>query len=296
MPVTSTTLERDNAHDAQTLTPLPRRMGWVRLLRRPVFPTLLLSMVLAAFSGPALATENADSADEPIIVLVHGAWANPSGWDETVARLEKHGYVTVTPRLGLLGIESDAGIVEATLDSIPGDKLLVGHSYGGTVISNAAYGRSDVVGLVFTAAFVPDEGESIVSLGEGFAPSEVLHHLEWTGEPFASPAYIERDAFPWVFAADLNPKHAADLNAGQQPASPAILVSESGPAAWHDLPSWYAISGRDLVIDPAQQRWMAQRAGSTIIEFDEASHVGGYTHYVTRLTKLIEQAVQATAG
>ncbi len=296
MTATPTTPERDTAQNAQAIRPFPGHVLWAPLKRRPVLPTLILSIVLAAFSGPAVATQNAVATDEPIIVLVHGAWASPSGWDMTVARLEKNGYTAVTPRLDLLGIASDAEIVEATLDAIPGDKLLVGHSYGGTVISNAAYGRSDVVGLVYTAAFVPDEGDSIVSLGEGFVPSEVLHHLEWTGEPFASLAFIEREAFPWVFAGDLSPRQAERLNAGQQPASPAILVTPSGPAAWHDLPSWYAVSGRDLVIDPAQQRWMAQRAGSTTVEFDEASHVGGYTHYVNRFTKLIERAIQASGS
>lgn len=264
---------------------------------RPLLIAALSALwaVAAVSSGP-LANPARAADDKPTIVLVHGAWASPPGWDQVVDGLEKDGFSTATPRLDLFGIDSDAAIVSATLDSIAGDKILVGHSYGGIVISNAAYGRSDVLGLVFIAAFVPDEGDSILSLGVGFAESAVLHHLEWTGEPFASLAFIEREAFPGVFASDLSPKKATELNAGQQPASPAILFTPSGPVAWHSLPSWYAVSGVDVVLDPNQQRWMADRTGATVVEFDEASHAGGYTHYAARFTNLIEQAVAATAG
>ena len=99
-----------------------------------------------------------------------------------------------------------------------------------------------------------------------------------------------------MFAGDLSLKKAAELNAAQQPTNPLILFTPSGPVAWHTLPTWYALSGSDLLIDPAQQRWMAQRAGSTVVEFDDASHAGGFTHYVARFTKLIEDAVVATAN
>ena len=179
---------------------------------------------------------------------------------------------------------------------IPGDKILVGHSYGGVVVSNASYGRTDVRALVYTAAFVPDEGDSIISLTHDFNPPAVLPHLVWTGEPFASLCFIDSDYFRPLFAADLSPKKAAELDAGQQASSVVLLVAPSGPVGWHSIPSWYAVSAQDLVIDPAAQRWMAARAGATVIEFDEASHAGGYTHYATRFVKLIEQAVGSTAS
>jgi pimeloyl-ACP methyl ester carboxylesterase len=234
------------------------------------------------------------AADRPTIVLLHGAWASPPGWAMTIDGLEKAGYATVAPELSLLGLAEDAAIVGAALDAIPGEKLLVAHSYGGFV-ANVAHSRTDVRGIVYTAAFVPDEGDSILSLGAGFPESAVLHHLEWLGEPFASLSFIIREDFHDVFASDLSPKVAQELNDGQLPTSPAILVTPSGPGAWHQLPTWYAISGKDLVIPQALQRWMAERAGSTIIEFPAASHAGGFTHYASRFVDLIVAAAEATA-
>ena len=190
-------------------------------------------------------------------------------------------------------LAEDIATVRTTLDDIPGDKVLVGHSYGGFVISNAAYGRSDVRGLVYTAAFVPDEGDSNISLGEGYQPPAALPHLVFTGEEFASPAYIDPAFFPQVFAQDLNPKRAAALNDAQQPVDLATFFTPSGPVAGPALPSWYAGSGADRIVDPALQRALALKIGATTVEFDDASHAGGFTHYATRFVKLIEQAALA---
>jgi len=242
-----------------------------------------------------LATNAKANGARPTIVLVHGAWASPPGWDMVVAGLQKDGFTTVTPALGLLSIADDVAIVRAALDGIAGPKILVGHSYGGFVISNAAYGRSDVLGLVFTAAFVPDQGDSIFSLGTGFRTSEAFSHLIWTGIPGDSPAYIDSAFFPQFFCQDLNPNLEATLNSEQIPLNFSIAGTPSGPVAWHTLPSWYAVSGKDLMIDPAEEQFMAQRAGATTIVFPAASHAGGLTHYATRFVKLIEQAVQETA-
>jgi len=253
-------------------------------------------LVVCLMPASALAENSGANGSQPMIVLVHGAWAGPSGWDQVVERLHKDGYVTSTPTLNLLSIAGDVSIVRAALDAIPGPKILVGHSYGGIVVSNAAFGRSDVLGLVYTAAFVPDEGESIASLGVGFQPTDVINHLVFTGAPFASPAFIDPAFFPQLFCQDLSAKRAAILNAAQRPVNIAVLFTPSGPVAWHSLPSWYAVSGKDLVIDPAEQRFMAQRAGSTVIEFPAASHAGGFTHYASRFVKLIEQAAEETAG
>jgi pimeloyl-ACP methyl ester carboxylesterase len=268
-----------------------------RIEVRPIIIAALAAILaLSGIAATASAKPVLAGGDKPTILLVHGAWADPAGWAQVQAGLEKDGYSVVAPRLELLGIQSDADIVRAALDDIPGDKILVGHSYGGVVVSNASYGRSDVRALVYTAAFVPDEGDSIISLTHDFNPPAVLPHLLWTGEPFASLCFIESDYFQPLFAADLSPKKAAELNAGQQASSVVLLVAGSGPVGWHSIPSWYAVSAQDLVIDPAAQRWMAARAGATVIEFDDASHAGGYTHYATRFVKLIEQAAFATAG
>jgi pimeloyl-ACP methyl ester carboxylesterase len=222
---------------------------------------------------------------------VHGAFASPAGWSRVADALHKDGYQTATPALDLDSVSGDVSIVQATLDSIPGDKILVGHSYGGFVITNAAIGRSDVLGLVYTAAYVPDANETITSLSVGYTPGAFLDHLVFPSFPFA---IVDPQFFPEDFAQDLNPKLAAEIAAQQRPTSLALFVTPSGPAAWHDLPSWYAVSGEDRAIDPELQRFMAQRAESKTVQFDEASHVGGLTHYATRFVKLIEQAIDAT--
>jgi pimeloyl-ACP methyl ester carboxylesterase len=249
---------------------------------------LLLSMLPAtALAKPVLA------GDRPTIVLVHGAWASPSGWDQVVAGLQKDGYATATPELDEATLSGDVATVRATLDAIPGDKILVAHSYGGMVISNAGAGRSDVRALVYTAGLVPDEGETAFSVQDGYRQSEALNHLIFDPFPFA---FIDPAFFPQFFCQDLSPKKAAELNAGQRPVGLGALTEPSGPVAWHTLPSWYAISGQDLVIDPAAQAFMSARAGSTVVRFDDASHAGGFTHYASRFVKLIEEAVAATAG
>jgi pimeloyl-ACP methyl ester carboxylesterase len=248
---------------------------------------LVLSLVFFSTSGRA-------AEPHPTIVLVHGAFAAPAGWGEVTAALHKDGYQTATPALGLVSVSGDVAIVRSTLDSIPGDKILVGHSYGGFVITNAASGRNDVRGLVYTAAYVPDSGETINSLSVGYVPPTFLAHLVFAPSfPFA---IVDPQFFPDDFAQDLNPKLGAEIAAEQIPTSLGLFGTPSGPAAWHALPSWYAVSAHDRAIDPALQRFMSERAGSTTVEFAAASHVGGLTHYSTRFVKLIEEAARATAS
>jgi pimeloyl-ACP methyl ester carboxylesterase len=192
-------------------------------------------------------------------------------------------------------VAGDVATVQATLDSIVGDKILAGHSYGGFVITNAASGRTDVSGLVYTAAYVPDTGETINGLEVGYTPGTFLSHLILApaGFPYLldDPRFFASD-----FGQELNPKLGAEITAQQRPTNAFVFGTPSGPGAWHDIPSWYAISGADRAIDPALQHFMAERAGSTTVQFDDASHVGGLTHYAARLVKLIEQAADANAS
>jgi pimeloyl-ACP methyl ester carboxylesterase len=250
--------------------------------------------LLAMLPGLAFA-QRAAASSRPTIVLVHGAWAGPASWDDVVARLHKDGYATSTPTLGLVSSYADVAIVRADLDAIPGDKILVGHSYGGSIISQAAAGRTDVRGLVYTAAFVPDEGQALIDLGTGYLPPAVLQpgHLDWLGVPFASLSLIDPSFFRPDFAAELNPNLAARLSAEQQPTSFGLFFEPAGPVAWHTLPSWYAVSGLDQMIDPAFQRAMAANIGATTVTFDDASHAGGFTHYAARFVKLIELAAKS---
>jgi pimeloyl-ACP methyl ester carboxylesterase len=250
---------------------------------------------LAAF-GSAIPASAETTDVKPTVVLVHGAFASPAAWDGVAAALHKDGYKTAAPALDLDSAAGDVSIVRATLDSIGGDKILVGHSYGGFVISNAATGRTDVLGLVYTAAYVPDVGETIAGLNVGFASPAFLAPGHLVFAPAFPDVIIDPQFFREDFAQDLNPKLAAEMAASQHPTSLAILTSPSGPGAWHELPSWYAVSAADRVIDPDLQRIMAERAGSTVVQFDDASHAGGFTHYAARFVKLIEQAAQATTG
>jgi pimeloyl-ACP methyl ester carboxylesterase len=258
-----------------------------RLLRFGVLIAAALMLSLSAWTANARA-----AGPDPTVVLVHGAFASPAGWDGVAHALHKDGYRTATPALGLASEPDDVAIVRSTLDSIPGPKILVGHSYGGFVITNAASGRRDVRGLVYTAAYVPDRDETINSLSVGYAPGAFLAHLLFAPSfPFV---IVDPQFFPEDFAQDLNPKLGAEIAAQQRPTSLAIFGTPSGPGAWHAIPSWYAVSGHDRAIDPALERFMAQRAGSTTVQFSAASHVGGLTHYAARFVKLIEEAIDAS--
>ena len=256
-----------------------------------------MSALLLLATAPLMAARAGalESAAAPTIVLVHGAWADETAWDAVVARLQKDGYPTATPRISATDPTADIATVHAGLDAIAGPKILVGHSYGGYVVTNAACGRTDVRALVYTAAFTRDEGDTLLSSGVGYAPPAAFPHLVWTGEPFASLAYIDPVWFRHDFAQDLNPKAAAEMSDHQQPIALPILTTPSGPAAWRSIPSWFAISGADRMIDPALQRAEASRIGATTVVFDDASHAGGFTHNAARFTKLIEDVAAATA-
>ena len=265
------------------------------LRRRVAIALALGAAVLTAWSTTGSAAASRDP--RPTVVLVHGAFSAPSAWDRVAARLHHDGYTTVTPALALHGVAGDVATVQAALDAIPGPKILVGHSYGGFVVSNASADRSDVRALVYTAAFVPDQGETINDLGAGYAPPAFLAppfppgHLLFDQDGLAviDPAHFRDD-----FAQDLNRRRAAALAAAQTPTSLDILFTPSGPVGWHSIPSWYAVSAADRIIDPALQRAMATRAGSTVVTFAAASHAGGFTHYSARFVKLVEKAAAAT--
>jgi pimeloyl-ACP methyl ester carboxylesterase len=269
---------------------------------RLVAALVLCATAVATWSAVPTASADADpkpaDADpKPTIVLVHGAFSAPSAWDRVVEDLHRDGYATATPALGLRGAAGDVATVRSALDSIAGPKILVGHSYGGFVASNASAGRSDLRALVFTAAFLPDEGETISDLGAGYAPPAFLAPPFPPGHLLLGQdglAVIDPARFRDDFAQDLNPRLAARLAAAQTPTSLDILFTPSGPIGWRSIPSWYAVSGADRVIDPALQRAMSARAHSTVVTFDDASHAGGFTHYAARLTRLVEQAAGAT--
>lgn len=225
-------------------------------------------------------------------MLVHGAFADSSSWDGVASKLLAQGYSVVSAANPLRSVKGDAAVVSGIVKGIQGPVVLVGHSYGGAVISAAAYGNSNVKSLVYVAAFAPDTGETVIELS-GRYPGGTL------GPALAAPLitanggkdlYIQQAKFHQQFAADL-PKARADLMAvGQRPIAEAALTEAAGPAAWKTLPSYFVYGDGDKNIPAAALGFMAQRAKSRrTVVIDGASHVV-MTSHPAAVAKLIEQA------
>lgn len=222
---------------------------------------------------PASATHLSGQPDEdkPTIVLVHGSWADASGWTEVVEKLQRKGYPVVAPANPLRSLSGDSAYIASVLASIEGPIVLVGHSYGGAVITNAATGNPNVKALVYIAGFALAEGESVLGLLENFPGSEALAALHTVS--FSLPdgssgvdTYLMQDKFHDVFVQDVGQKTAAVLAATQRPLTFAAAEEPSGPAAWESIPSWYMVPTQDRVIPPDAERFMAERAGSHVVE------------------------------
>jgi len=212
------------------------------------------------------------------VVLVHGAFADASGWNDVVAQLQADGVQVVAPVNPLRGISVDSAYIASVLAQIPGPVLAVGHSYGGAVISNAATNAKNVVGLVFVAAFAPDVGEALLEV-EGGSKDSVLgtvlvphQYPTGTGTETATEFSINPDGFHDAFAGDLPPKQTAVMAATQRAAAELAFTEPSGPPAWKHLPSWTVVATGDKAAGADIIRSMAQRAGAQITEV-EGSHV-----------------------
>ena len=216
------------------------------------------------------------SAQKPTIVLVHGAFAESSSWDGVIAQLQQHDVRVIAVANPLRSLTGDAAYVRDVLASIEGPIVLVGHSYGGLVITEAASGNDAVVALVYASAFVPDTGDSALSLSTS-APGSTLgdaldaHPVSTGGVEFT----IRPDVFPHQFAADVSPEAAALMGATQRPVT-EVALSEGLPTsrpAWRDIPSWHVFGDQDLNIPAAVLRAGAERAGSRgTTEIAGASH------------------------
>jgi pimeloyl-ACP methyl ester carboxylesterase len=211
----------------------------------------------------------------PTVVLVHGALTDASVWSEVTRRLQASGFEVSAPALPMRALEHDATYLAGFLDRVPGPVILAGHSYAGAVISHPAVVASGTVrGLVYIAAFQPDDGESAGELNEKF-PGTLLvpDNLAVAANPLGGDDLtVLPERFADVYAADVEPAQAAVMAASQHPIEPAALGEPlAGPPAWRTLPSWAVVPTRDRSLPPAILRFMAERAGSRIVEV-EASH------------------------
>jgi pimeloyl-ACP methyl ester carboxylesterase len=211
------------------------------------------------------------------VVLVHGAFADASNWAGVIPTLQAAGIAVLAPANPLRGINHDAAYIASVASQIPGPVLLVGHSYGGAVITNAGSRAENVRGLVYVGAFIPDEGETLQNLADQATDSKVLPALR--PMPYPTPSGSAPDAeftidpaqFHEIFCADLPAEQAAILAVSQRPLAGVSFGEPTQNPAWKSLPLWAVISPSDFVIGPSGERFMAERAGATITEV-EASH------------------------
>ncbi|MEU8218429.1 alpha/beta hydrolase [Micromonospora taraxaci] len=235
----------------------------------------------------------------PTVVFVHGAFADSSSWNGVIANLKRRGYPAMAVANPLRDVQQDAAYVRSVVDSIEGPVVMVAHSYGGIVITEAADGAANVKALVYVASVSPDVGESVLDLISKYPGSELGTSIKMV--PFRLPdgstsmeQYIETDKFPAVFAADVDPDLAALMAVTQRPAAQSAQTGSVTKTAWKSIPSWTLISKQDKGIPPDLQRFMADRAGSTTVEVD-GSHAVAVSQ-PGQVADLIDTAARATAG
>ncbi|WP_093879091.1 alpha/beta fold hydrolase [Streptomyces sp. TLI_105] len=251
----------------------------------------------ASADAPAVAAGAGKYGPKPTVVLEHGAFADSSSWNGVVSRLRADGYPVVAAANPLRGPHGDATALRGLLDHVKGPKILVGHSYGGSVISEAAADRADVKALVYVAAFLPAPGETALELTGKYPGSTLPDALDPV--PVTNPdgtkgtdVYIRQDKFHHQFAADVPRDEAALAAAGQRPIAQAALEEKATVAAWKTVPSWAVVTTQDLNIPAAAQRFMAERADAHITEVT-ASHSVAVSRPAV-VTRVIEAAARAT--
>jgi pimeloyl-ACP methyl ester carboxylesterase len=234
--------------------------------------------------------------DSSTVVLVHGAFADASGFAGVITELEAAGLTVVAPPNPLRSLASDAAAIHAMVAAIEGPVVLVGHSYGGAVITQASATLPNVTALVYLAAFGIDEGESCASVQAPFPPSmlatkSVATPYQAPGAPDGPDLYIASDTFREVFCADSSPEKASVLRATQRALSLAALTEKATAAGWKTIPSWYLISNQDNAIPPEAEAFMAQRMDATTEHID-----GSHTAFIAQPTVAAALIAKAAAG
>ena len=225
---------------------------------------------LMQFQGiPNMTTTNAANTN---IVLVHGTYVDGSSWNKVIPILQNAGHKVIAVQLPLHSLADDISTVKRAIDLVGGPVILVGHSYGGFVITNAAYNNPKVKGLVYIAAFAPKEGQSLTNLVD--ATKIPKGFLVFDNGGFV---YLNPNMFPQAFAQDIDVAQAKVMAAVQKPFSQSILAEKSGPPAWKQLPTWYQISKNDRLIPPASEQMFAKQINATTISLP-SSHASPLSH------------------
>ena len=264
--------------------------------------TLIASFTLTPYSGfastqsnntlmqpdrtQAMGTTTNATSTNATIILVHGGWADGSSWGKVITILKNAGHRVIAVQLPLHNSADDIATVKRAIELADGPVLLVGHSYGGFVITNAAYSNPNVTGLVYVAAFAPDEGES---LGTFVTPAMLPPGILILDS--AGMSYINPDMFHDAFAQDVNMTEADIMAIAQKPFNQSIFTEPSGPPAWKQLKTWYQVSDSDHMIPPDTQRMFAQRMNATTISID-TSHAS----YVAHPDEIADLILDAAAG
>jgi pimeloyl-ACP methyl ester carboxylesterase len=285
-------------------------MSWNRippaLRRRTVTAAATLAaagvLIPLGITSASAAPAGRTVSPKPTIVLVHGAWADASSWDGVIPLLEGRGYTVDVAPNPLRGLTYDTSYLKDYLASIPGPVVLVGHSYGGAVITDAATGDANVKALVYDDAYIPAAGENISALSSAQSalapastdPGSVFKLVKYPDPPTANvvDTYLLPGVVTADFAPDVSPAEQDLLTATQSPTSLAALAQPSSAPAWKTVPSWDVIGRQDKIIPEAAQLTMAHRAGSHITEID-SSHVSLISHPVS-VAAVIVKAAQAT--
>ena len=256
-------------------------------------------MLIASFSSPTYSgfvspenetlmqperTQNM-STNTTNIVLVHGAWADASGWNKQIPVLKDAGHKVIAVQLPLHSLSEDVETVKRAIAFIGGPTILVGHSYGGEVITNAAYNNPNVKGLVYVAGWAPDEGESLSSFVDPSKYPKELFLIDSGGFMYLNPEIFREN-----FAQDVDSAEADLMAIVQKPFHQSIFVEKSGPPAWKQLPTWYQISDSDKMIPPDVERMFAERMNATTISVN-ASHAS-YVSHPDEITQLILNAAK----
>lgn len=266
--------------------------------------SLLILVLLAVPISVVFGSSGNSQTVKPSVVLVHGAWADASSWSSVIKHLQDEGFTVYAFANPLRGLASDSAYLASFLSTISGPIILVGHSYGGAVITNAATGNSNVKALIYIDAFAPDQGESLGSLSSvppppgqpasclSGDPTQIFNFVPLTNHDV--DLYVKQSLFPQCFANDLPQETGAVLAATQRPLAFSTFTEKSGSPAWRTIPSWYLVGTIDNVIPPFAQMFMAQRINAQITQV-RGSHLVMISH-PEAVVDLVNQATVSIQG